>query len=150
MRETVEDRAREARLLGAMAKHLCCSFTQCQNLTKYRIDGWFYLPRSEGDLRGEILGWAECKWYGDGKSAFCALNVPKYDELIRLSSLTGKPSYFIFREQGRWGYIVVQDGDLKTPFKLVQTGGTPKGREPNPDDIEPLIMFDKDYIYWGS
>jgi hypothetical protein len=77
------------------------------------------------------------------------LNVPKYAELINLSEMTGLPSYFVFREQGKWGYIVLHTGSNKAAtFSVIQTGGTPKGRTPNPDDIEPLIKFDKSCIQW--
>ena len=55
------------------------------------------------------------------------------------------------REENRFGYIVIHDGVMhRAKFKVVQTGGTAKGRKPNPDDIEPLIMFDKSQIIWGN
>ena len=149
MRETAQDKVREEKLLRIMSEHLGCHYWQNPNLIKYRLDGWFYKPKFEGDNKGSMVGCAECKWYGDGKTAFCALNVPKYAELINLSEMTGLPSYFVFREQGKWGYIVLHTGSNKAAtFSVIQTGGTPKGRTPNPDDIEPLIKFDKSCIQW--
>jgi len=148
MRETQRDRHKENKLLYAMASHLGCQYKQSPNINKYRIDGWFY---NNGISGNEMMGWAECKWYGDGKKAYCALNVPKYGELINLSKLTLLPSYFIFREEGRFGYIIVHDGTMhRAKFKVMQAGGTAKGRTPNADDIEPLIMFDKSEIKWGK
>ena len=124
MRETSSDRSREQRLLAAMAKRLGCQYKQSPNLKKYRLDGWFHNGQ-DCDSRGEMIGWAECKWYGDGKTAFCALNVPKYAELINLSEMTGLPSYFVFREQGKWGYIVLHTSSNKAAtFSVIQTGGT--------------------------
>jgi hypothetical protein len=149
LRETAQDRTREKKLLRIMSEHLGCSFWQNPNLVKYRLDGWFYNESYNGSCKGDMIGWAECKWYGDNKTAFCALNVPKYMELINISSLTKLPSYFIFREQGRWGYLILHNGvQTIAEFTVVQTGGTPKGRPPNPDDIEPLIKFDKSYVQW--
>lgn len=150
MRETKADKSHEERLLIAMARHLGCTHKQSPNLKKYRLDGWFH-NGAEPDSRGDMLGWAECKWYGDNKKAFCALNVPKYMEMVNLSQTTMLPSYFIFRENNRFGYIVVHDGLMhRAKFKVSQAGGTAKGRQPNPDDIEPLIMFDKSEIIWGN
>lgn len=149
MRETSSDRSHEQRLLVAMARRLKSQYKQSPNLKKYRLDGWFH-DGKEPDSRGNMIGWAECKWYGDGKKAFCALNVPKYMEMVHLSQTTMLPSYFIFREEKRVGYIVVHDGIMhRAKFKVVQTGGTAKGRTPNPDDIEPLIMFEKQEIQWA-
>lgn len=148
MRENSSDRIKEQKLLGSMADFLKCNYMQSPNLKKYRIDGWFH-KGEQSTSRGEMIGWAECKWYGDGKKAFCALNVPKYMELIHLSETTLLPSYFIFREQGKFGYIVIHDGVMhRAKFTVWQTGGTAKGRTPNSDDIEPLIMFDKQEIKW--
>ena len=150
LRETSTDRSHEPRLLVAMARYLKCQYKQSPNLKKYRLDGWFH-DGKEPDSRGNMIGWAECKWYGDGKKAFCALNVPKYMEILHLSQTTMLPSYFIFREDNRFGFIVVHDGVMhRAKFKVIQTGGTAQGRKPNPDDIEPLIMFEKSEIIWGN
>ena len=150
MRETPTDRVKEKKLLSAMASTLNCQYSQSPNLKKYRIDGWFH-DGKDSTSKGKMLGWAECKWYGDGKTAFCALNVPKYMELVQLSLITMLPSYFIFREDGRFGYLVVHDGIMpRAKFDVMQDGGTAKGRTPNPDDIEPLIKFHKKHIVWNN
>ena len=141
-RETQTDRTKEHKLLEAMAGHLECNFKQNPNTHKYSIDGWFY-SKTENPAKGLMLGWAECKWY-TGK-AHCFLNVAKYSELMNLSLHSGLPSYFIVREPGRWGYINLT---YELGTMCVHEGGTPAGREPNEDDIEPLIKLDSDSIRW--
>ena len=144
-RETPDDRKREERLLQVMAKHLGLSYKQNPNTNKYRIDGWFY--HDQGSGKGLLAGWAECKWYTGKPHLF--LNVPKYMELINLAESSGVPSYFIFRKEGAWGYAVLHDGYKRSAQVMgVIDGGTPFGREPNEDDIEPLMVVISDSVRW--
>ena len=90
-----------------------------------------------------------CKLYNN--NAHCYLNVPKFKELIDLSETTLLPSYFLFREYDRWGYIMIHDGfNIVCKYNTKLTGGTPNGREANPDDIEPIIVLNKENIIWGN
>ena len=111
---------------------------------KYRIDGFLYDKETN-----DITAWVECKWYN--KIAHCFLNVPKFKELIYLSETTKIPSYLLFREFDKWGYICLHDGyKIKCSYKIKLTGGTPKGRIVNYDDFEPLVILDKKNITWGN
>jgi hypothetical protein len=144
-RETPDDRKREERLLQVMADHLGLSYKQNPNTNKYKIDGWFLHDQGYG--KGLLAGWAECKWYTGKPHLF--LNVPKYMELIDLARVSGVPSYFIVRKESSWGYAVLHDGySLSAKVFPVVDGGTPPGREPNEDDIEPLIMIFEEHVRW--
>ena len=144
-RETPDDRKREERLLQVMAEHLGFSYKQNPNTNKYKIDGWFY--HDQGGGKGLLAGWAECKWYTGKPHLF--LNVPKYMELIDLARVSGVPSYFIVRKKSSWGYAVLHDGhSISAKVFPVVDGGTPPGREPNEDDIEPLIMVVEESVRW--
>jgi len=91
--------------------------------------------------------WIECKWYR--REAHCYLNVPKFNELLLLSERTNVPSYLVFREYKRWGYIMLHDGsNIVCKYSVKILGGTPKNRVQNGDDIEPLIVLDRDDIIW--
>jgi hypothetical protein len=145
-RETEADRSKELKLLRVMADHLQCNYKQNPNTYKYAIDGWFY-SKTDNPQKGLMMGWAECKWYS--AKAHCFLNVAKYSELMGLSRCSVLPSYFVVREPGRWGYLELHDGFNQLGEVIcVHEGGTPKGREPNEDDIEPLIKLNSDLIKW--
>jgi hypothetical protein len=145
MRETPQDKQRELKLIRAFAKLLNLNYQQNMTHTKYRIDGWLY------DNKKNVKAWLECKWYGDGKKAYLAMNPPKFNELIQLSIITNIKSYFIVREQGRWGYIQLHSGKETTAkYQIIIAGGTPNGRKPNPDDIEPLVKFDYHQVQWNK
>ena len=145
IRETKEDLIKQTRLFEVFSRHLNLSFNQFSSFSKkYRIDGYCYDIKSK-----DIVCWVECKWYNN--KAHCFLNVPKFNELISLSEVTSLPSYLLFREHNRWGYVLLHDGDkVVCDYKTKLMGGTPKGRVANSDDIEPLIAINKSNIVWGS
>ena len=146
-RETEMDRRKEAKLLAAMAQNLGCQYNQNPNTHKYKIDGWFYQPSQHDPDKGKIVGWAECKWYN--KKAHFYINPPKYAELIQLCQITKLSGYFIFRESGRWGYMILHDGiNPVARFQTVLAGGTPPNRAPNDDDIEPLLKLNEQEAIW--
>lgn len=142
-RETKEDLVKQKRLLEVFSKHIKSDFNQFNSFSKkYRIDGYCYRDK-------DITCWVECKWYN--KNAHCFLNVPKFNELIQLSKNTMLPSYLVFREYDRWGYILLHDGNnIVCNYTTKLIGGTPKGRIVNDDDIEPLIVLNKNNIEWGN
>lgn len=143
LRETKQDKRNELKLIKAFANLTSLNYQQNMTHTKYRIDGWLY------DNNKSVKAWLECKWYGDNKKAYLAMNPPKFKELVLLSMITGVKSYFIIREHGRWGYIKIHSGnEITAKYSTVIAGGTPKGRKPNPDDIEPLIKFDYSQVRW--
>jgi hypothetical protein len=143
LRETKQDKQKELKLIKAFANLTSLNYQQNMTHTKYRIDGWLY------DNDKTVKAWLECKWYGENKKAYLAMNPPKFNELVMLSKTTGIKSYFIIREHGRWGYIQIHSGDkITAKYSVVIAGGTPKGRIANPDDIEPLIRFDYSQVRW--
>jgi len=144
-RETKTDLIKQKRLFEVFSKHLSSSYNQFSSSSKkYRIDGYCYNP-----VDTNIICWVECKWYN--KKAHCFLNVPKFKELITLSETTLLPSYLLFREYKRWGYIPLHNGrNIVCDYKVKLAGGTPEGRVPNDDDIEPLISLSRDNIVWGN
>ena len=96
-----------------------------------------------------VVGWVEAKWY-TGK-AHLYLNVPKFDELVRLAEISKAPSFLVFREGDRWGYVRVHDGEkIVCEYIVKLAGGTPKGRVKNDDDIEPLVVISRKSITWGK
>ena len=138
-RETEEDKRKQRRLFEVFAKHKGMNFKEFSPKSgKYRIDGFLY------NHNNTITAWVECKWY-NGK-AHLYLNVAKYNELISLSNISDAPSYLLFREGNRWGFVKI--GDCGGKIKLA--GGTPKGRKPNKDDVEPLVCLDREDIIWGN
>jgi|TARA_R110000803_G_scaffold195240_1_gene258430 hypothetical protein len=146
LRETEDDLKHEGTLAKAMASLLFCTASKAH--AKYRIDGWFH----QGN---ELKGFFECKWYTDNKKAFAMLNIPKFKELIDLSEITKKSSFLLVREKlkkdvgGRWGYIELHNGkEVCCKYECKIAGGTPPGRKPLPDDVEPLIVFDYKEINW--
>ena len=148
MRETKEDLKHEGMLANTMAEILYAKASKAH--AKYRIDGWFHQNKN-------LIGWFECKWYSQGHKAFAMLNVPKFKELVDLAELTGKPSYFLMREKqgpdvpGRMGYILIHDGKkIQCQYECKIAGGTPPGRKPLPDDVEPLIIFSYSEIVWAA
>ena len=144
IRETEEDLRKQKRLFEVFSKQKKLYYSQFSSFSKkYRIDGFCY------DQNKNIKCWVECKWYNN--NAHCYLNVPKFKELIDLSETTLLPSYFLFREYDRWGYIMIHDGfNIVCKYNTKLTGGTPNGREANPDDIEPIIVLNKENIIWGN
>jgi len=144
-RETKIDLKKQTRLLEVFSNHLNVEFNQFSSFSKkYRIDGYFYDKKTKN-----ITAWVECKWYNN--KAHCFLNVPKFEELISLSRVTNLPSYLLFREYEKWGYILLHDGKkVVCSYNTKLLGGTPKGRVPNDDDIEPLITLSRDNIIWGN
>ena len=144
-RETKEDLNKQRRLLEVFSKLCGFDFNQFSSFSKkYRIDGYLYDKRTK-----DIVSWVECKWYS-GK-AHCFLNVPKFKELVSLSQLTELPSYLLFRENKKWGYILIHDGkQIACNYSVKLLGGTPEGRVPNEDDIEPLVVLNKKNIMWEN
>jgi len=139
LRETKQDRINQERLFKVFAEKKGWKYRMFPSTAKkYRIDGYFY------DDKNNVKCWVECKWYS-GK-AYLMLNVPKYNELKSLTASTFYPSILLFREGDKWGWIVV--GSSKPKIKVM--GGTPKGRTPNEDDIEPLVVFNRSDIVWGN
>jgi len=145
LRENNDDLRKQERLFEVFSEKLGLDYIQFPSTgKKYRIDGCLY---SLDD--GSVRAWVECKWYSG--NAHCFLNPPKYNELIILGGLYKIPSYLVFREFDRWGYICLHDGDrVFCDYKLRVSGGTPQGRIPNNDDIEPLVCLNKDKIIWGN
>ena len=144
-RETIRDLVKQKRLFEVFSKYMNLGYIQFPSFSKkYRIDGCCYDSKTKA-----IACWIECKWYS--KEAHCFLNVPKFNEIIGLSQTTSLPSYLLFREFGKWGYILLHDGEkIACSYTVKLTGGTPKGRIANDDDTEPLIVLDKANIRWGN
>ena len=144
-RETKQDLKKQQRLFEVFSKRMNLSYNQFSSFSKkYRIDGYCY-----DDKDKKIACWIECKWYN--KKAHCFLNVPKFKELVKLSETTLLPSYLLFREHEKWGYILLHSGkNITCKYTVKLMGGTPKGRTPNDDDIEPLIILNKEDIVWGN
>ena len=142
-RETKQDLIKQKRLFEVFSKHMGLKFNQFSSFSgKYRIDGYCYYGEN-------ISCWVECKWYNN--KAHCFLNIPKFKELILFSKLTLLPSYLLFREYRKWGYILLHDGkSIVCDYKIKLMGGTPEGRKPNDDDIEPLIILNRANIVWGN
>ena len=144
-RETEEDLKKQKRLLDVFSKKLNTNYNQFSSFSKkYRIDAYLY-----DEQHKNIRAWVECKWYNN--KAHCFLNVPKFKELISLSEMTNLPSYLLFREHNRWGYILLHDGlSVSCTYETKLLGGTPKGRVSNDDDVEPLVAINKRHIIWGN
>jgi hypothetical protein len=69
--------------------------------------------------------------------------------LIQLCQITKLSGYFIFRELGRWGYMILHDGiNPVARFQTVLAGGTPPNRARNDDDIEPLLKLNEQEAIW--
>jgi len=145
-RETADDLVKQERLFQVFSNHMNCDYSQFHSSSKkYRIDGYCY-----DSITKNIVCWVECKWYS--RNAHCFLNVPKFNELIELSTNTELPSYFLFREFDKWGYILIHDGkNLVCDYTgIKKLGGTPPGRVVNYDDIEPVIVLNRNGIKWGN
>ena len=141
LRETPEDLKNEAEILDALCQKFSCQWRKLGNGGKYRIDAVLYRKTGVG-------GFAEVKDYKN--KLHLLMNIPKYVEGTRLAEVTEKPFIFVFRHQGKVGYIKVHGGGAWSDIKpeLVMAGGTPPGREPNPDDIEPLFKFKPEDVIW--
>lgn len=141
LRETKKDLELEAEVLDYFCSQRGIQWEKLGNGSKYRIDAVL--------LQGkDVVGWAEVKNYDAG--LFLGLNLPKYIEGCKLAEVTQKPFLFIIRHQGRIGYVKVHGGgawsDLDVTLKYC--GGTPKGRDPLPDDIEPMYLIDRSEVRW--
>ena len=146
MRETNEDKDNQTVILDTLSAHLKCQYTQVETLGKYKIDGWLHSGKNTN-----VLGFVECKWYG--KIGFYGLNLPKYIEGCLLAQYARVPFYYAIRVPGgdgrnRFGFITLHDGlwSPSDPVSITHTGGTQKGRQPNWDDVEPMVMLNKDDI----
>lgn len=141
MRETPEDLEREASILDELCHNFKCGWKKLGNGGKYRIDAVIF--------RGEnIAAFAEVKHYP--KRLHLLMNVAKYIEGVRIAEVTGKPFLFIVRHEDRVGYIKVHSGGPYSDIQadIIMGGGTPPGREPNPDDVEPLMRFNPVDVIW--
>lgn len=142
-RETEDDLRKEAGLLDHFCKMRDIEWKKLGNGAKYRIDAVL--------LKGkDVVGWAEVKNYDAG--LFLGLNVQKYIEGCALAQETEKPFLFIFSHNRRVGYLKVHGGGAYSDLekRLKYCGGTPKGRMPLPDDIEPMFLFDEKDVRWLS
>ena len=107
---------------------------------KYKFDAWLVSGRA-------LVGLVECKWLSG--TGFYGLNIAKYHQMTQLSARLAVPSYYACRTPGRMGYIKFHNGtweDIEPTFTMA--GGTPKGKEQNWDDIEPMAMFNERDINW--
>jgi hypothetical protein len=156
LRETVEDKKKEEVILRALVWHFnkqnvnqneSHSYQQVMTHGKYKIDGWVY------NQNAEITHWVECKALS--KEGFYGVNFPKYIEGVNLARESGLPFLYAFcvksqKGNKKIGYFTVHNGiweDCKQ--NLNRCGGTPPGRSPNWDDIEPMMMFiDATEINW--
>jgi hypothetical protein len=140
MRETDADLAKEAEILDHLSSKWKCEWCKLGNGGKYRIDAVLH--------RGpKIVAWVEVKAHG---TSFVGLNIPKYQEGMTLARDTEAPFVFAFSRDSKIGWIKVHGGGAwsdVTP-NLRMAGGTPKGRKPLPDDIEPMMMFNETDISW--
>jgi len=140
MRETSNDLAMEKEILDAVCFKWHCGWRKLGNGGKYRVDAVL----QEGP---EIRAWVEVKDYSSPK--FIGMNIPKYMEGVALAKVTGCTFMLLIRVAGRIGYIRLHDGlDTLAPPKFIVTGGTPAGKTPLPDDIEPMAMFDQTVVRW--
>jgi hypothetical protein len=139
MRETTEDLANEAEICEFFASKWKCEWRKLGNGGKYRIDAVLHRGK-------DIKVFVEAKAH---KTSFMGLNLPKYMEMCELGIETGLPVYFLIRRNDEYGFIPVWDKTWKgvTPT-LEMTGGTPPGREPLPDDVEPMMMFTDEDVTW--
>jgi len=146
VRETARDKEKELETLtkfcaqfGSTPRKLASIYSSEQS-RKYRIDAVML----DGN---EIKAWVEVKNYS--RSGFLGLNIVKYKEGTDLAKLTGIPFLMVISIAGRIGWIKLHDGLVFCiPPQYKMAGGTPKGKEPLHDDIEPMAMFSEDLIRW--
>lgn len=141
LRETPQDLKREAEILDALCHKFKCDWKKLGNGGKYRIDAVLH--------RGAVVdAFAEVKDYKTALHLY--MNVPKYLEGMRIAEATQKPFLFIVRYQGKIGYIKAHGGGAWSDVQanVIMGGGTPPGRKPNPDDVEPLMQFNPMDIKW--
>jgi hypothetical protein len=142
LRETEQDLINEAMVLDHFANKYGAKWTKLGNGAKYRIDAAYQRD-------GKVVAWAEVKVYKT-KSPFLGVNVPKMIEGCQLALFTGKPFFLLFHHNQRFGMVKISDGEqvLSSP-KLRIAGGTPPGRKPLGDDIEPMFKYSELDIKWG-
>jgi hypothetical protein len=140
-RETHEDLQREATIVRIVAESQNTLWAKAPD-NKYRIDA--YLWKSDENSR-VITGWVEAKWYS--KPGFYGMNVAKYMHCRNLFAHTRLPVLFGLRIPGKIGVINLFSKHTVPPRILV-CGGVPNGRTPNPDDIEPMAMYEESNIRW--
>lgn len=134
-RETQEDLDNEAEILNHACDYFKCRWSKLGLGGKYRIDAVLHREKSP-------VAWAEVKDYK--RSLFLGLNVPKYMEGCRIAKVSGLPFLMIVRHERLVSYLILHNGSIETQEKrLLMAGGTPKGREALPDDVEPMFMFDQ-------
>ena len=139
MRETAADLEREAAVLDHFAAQWNCEWRKLGNGGKYRIDAVLYRKK-------EIKAFVEVKCHA---KAFIGLNLPKYQEMISIGQTTFLPVYFLIKRGDAFGYINVWDYTWEGAKPVLRmAGGTPPGRQPLPDDIEPMMMFSDDDVIW--
>lgn len=140
LRETKQDLSNEADILDAFCKHFKLEWSKLGNGGKYRIDAVLFKGQ-------DPRAWAEVKDYK--RSLFLGLNAPKFIEGCELANMSNIPFLLLFRHEGEIGYLVVHNGAWpEADHTLKMAGGTPKGREPLPDDIEPIYVFSKSQVKW--
>ena len=139
MRQTQQDLQNEGEILAIAASKWGSVGVKLPEGGKYRLDA-VLLDGSD------IKAWVEIKDYS---KPFIGLNIPKYLEGMLIAQMTGITFLFIIRLDGRVGYIKLHDGLVACePPRYQYAGGTPKGREPLPDDVEPMAMFTKESFKW--
>lgn len=140
MRETAQDLINEADILDTFCEDFDLQWAKLGNGGKYRIDAVLFRDTT-------IKAWVEVKDYK--RRLFLGLNAAKYKEGCDLAILSKIPFLLIFRYESRVGYVVAHNGtEFDCSVELRMAGGTPKGREPLPDDFEPIFIFSKKQIKW--
>ena len=148
LRETAADLQAEAEILDLYCSRYGFSWRKLGNGGKYRIDAVI----TDGDV---VCAWVEVKDYRNRKP-YLGLNVPKFMEGVQLSQFTGLPFLLILRhtlDQGdeqivRLGALNLCENGMQRDGLLVMAGGTPPGRQPLPDDIEPMYRFHLADVCW--
>lgn len=133
-----EKLAQENALLKALANYIGAdNYAKfADHSRKYRIDGCLY------NNNKQVVAFAECKWYTS--HSYLWINIPKYNEMKLLCETTGLNGYFVFREPSKCGFLTLFRGSRQiTPHKTIWAGGTPKHRDTQHDDYEPLLQLER-------
>jgi len=134
MRERPSDLENEREILNLFCAKWGCQWVKLGNGGKYRIDA----ALKQGD---QLKAFVEVKDYSGN---FCGMNLPKYIEGCELAQWTGVPFLFVMRRGDVISHMKLHDGlTTMIPPAFRVTGGTPAGRAPLPDDIEPMAIFDR-------